>query len=42
MGSWMVPIPQTVIEFCDGNMQNPSRAGVSANFVTEEEEEETL
>ena len=43
MGSWMIPIPQSVITFCDGNMENPERRGVSANFVLEEEkEEETL
>ena len=41
-GSWMIPIPQSVIEFCDGNMKNPVRGGVTANFVIEEEEEETL
>ena len=39
-GSWMIPIPQSVIEFCDGNMKNPVRGGVTANFVIEEEEEE--
>lgn len=42
MGSWMIPIPEGVITFCDGNMKNPVRGGVSANFVTDEEEEETL
>ena len=42
MGSWMIPIPQSVITFCDGNMENPDRGGVSANFVIEEEEEEAL
>lgn len=43
MGSWMIPIPQSVITFCDGSMENPERRGVSANFVLEEEkEEETL
>ena len=41
-GSWMIPIPQSVIEFCDGNMKNPVRGGVTANFVIEKEEEETL
>ena len=39
MGSWMMPIPQSVITFCDGNLVNPMRAGVSADFVIEEEEE---
>ena len=42
MGSWLIPIPQGVITFCDGNMENPVRDGVSANFVIEEEEEEAL
>ena len=42
MGSWMIPIPQSVITFCDGNMENPDRGGVAANFVIEEEEEEAL
>lgn len=38
----MIPIPQSVITFCDGNMENLDRGGVSANFVIEEEEEEAL
>ena len=42
IGSWMIPIPQDVITFCDGNMENPVRDGVSADFVIEEEEEESL
>ena len=39
MGSWMIPIPQSVITFCDGKMENPDRGGVSADFVINEEEE---
>ena len=37
-----IPIPQDVLTFCDGNMENPVRDGVSADFVIEEEEEESL
>ena len=38
LGSWMLPIPDDVIEFCDGNMKNPERKGVTANFTLETEE----
>ena len=31
-GAWMIPIPQGVIEFCSGNMENPVRNGVSSNW----------
>ena len=40
LGCWMIPIPDDVIEFCDGSMKNAERNGSSTDFVIEETEEE--
>ena len=37
-GSWMIPIPADVIEYCDGELKNPERRGVTANFTLATEE----
>ena len=38
-GSYMLPIPSETIEFCDGELKNAERKGMSANFTLETEEE---